>query len=96
MEEEGEWKMRPSRRSARVDCDLALGATSVGSDVMTQSDSGSGSRRRGVVPKTAPSLRVERSRRERCSGSRVLLVGGGAAKSSTMVVVAVEDIARWA
>ena len=51
----------------------------------------SGSRRNGVVPSNSPSLRVERSRRDRCSGSRVLLVGGGAGNSSTrrveMVVV---------
>ena len=37
---------------------------------------GAGSRRRGVAPRTAPSLRVERRRRARSAGASALRVGG--------------------
>lgn len=55
------------RRDALV-CELAFGLTSGHS---------SGSASRGVVPSTAPSLRVERMRRARWHSSRLLHVSGG-------------------
>lgn len=53
-----------------------------------------------MVPSTAPSLRVERSRRDRCSGSRVLLVGGSAGNNSirkvdVVVAVVVADMSSF-
>ena len=39
---------------------------------------GAASTRRGVVPRTAPSLRVERRRRARSAGASAFRVGGGA------------------
>ena len=63
MDDDGEWKRRPSRRVALVRGE-AKGVLI------------SGSRRKGVVPRTAPSLRVDRSRRVRSSAPSVLLVGG--------------------
>ena len=63
MDDDGEWKRRPSRRVALVRGE-AKGVFI------------SGSRRKGVVPSTAPSLRVDRRRRVRSSAPSVLLVGG--------------------
>lgn len=45
-------------------------------DSLLWTEGGSESRKRGVAPRRASSLRVERRRRERCSGLRWLLVGG--------------------
>lgn len=63
MDDDGEWKRRPSRRVALVRGEVE--------GVLI-----SGSRRKGVVPSTAPSLRVDRRRRVRSSAPSVLLVGG--------------------
>lgn len=76
MDEEGEWKIRPSRRDA-------FGEALVPDTISTTI---------GVAPRTAPSLRLERSRRERSLGSRLLTVGGGAGKSSTRKDVVVVDM----
>jgi hypothetical protein len=88
-EDEGEWEnILPSRRWALV-CGVALDGgftvTATGRDLtdvdgfgpMGRRVTGSGSRRCGVVPRTAPSLRVERMRRVRWWASRTFAVSGG-------------------
>jgi len=48
------------------------------------------SRRKGVVPRTAPTFREERIARARCAASSLLVVGGGGRALVMVVVVLVE------
>lgn len=49
------------------------------------------SRRKGVVPRTAPSFREERITRARCAASSLLVVGGGGCALVLVLVDAMID-----
>jgi hypothetical protein len=87
MDDEGEWvNILPSRRWALVRVPALGGGMIVNADWAFEPTGsrvmGSWSTRWGVVPRTAPSFRVERMRRVRWWESRTFAVGGGEGEMS--------------